>query len=244
MSENDRQLFDLRKKIETYELNELQKQLETYDFRTRILLFQSKAVRLNSRCRFLLTDKGEFHLNECFWSLKNATRGSQACHCRSKLDSPDSFFEKRMLARSNHVSILHLVKPRNSNAMYYKPLDLCQDENLNDFYMFRVSDSENVFKWYEMYRVKTNILRFRVKVRELKKKDLIDAVYNTDSGEWHLTDCIKCVKWDNGPDTCHCQSAIMNPWKYLKDVYDFVDSEKLVEKIRNEKVPVNFKTSL
>lgn len=243
MSENDRQFFDLRKKIETYELIELRKRLETYDFRTKILLFQCTAVRLNSRCRFLLTDKGEFHLNECFWSLKNAC-GFHTCQCRSKLDSPDSFFEESILAHTNNVSTLHLVKPRNSKAMYYKPLDMCQDENLHDFYMFRVLDSENVFKWYEMYKVRTNVLRFRVKVRELKKQDLIDAVYNTDSEEWHLTDCIKCVKWDNGPDTCHCQSAMMNPWKYLEEVYNFVDGEKLVEKIRNEKVPVNFKKNL
>lgn len=224
-----------------HELLKLRKRLEIYDFRTKILHFQTMAVRLNSRSRFVLTSKDEFHLNECFCSLEKYSIDNLPCRCRSALDFPDNFFEKRMMAHSKYVLSVHRIKSINSSTQCYKRLDFKKgDESLTDFYQFRVLDFENIHKWYEMYKAKTNVLQFRVKVRELKKKHLIDAVYNAESGEWHLTDCMRSIKWDYGSDTCHCQSAMMNPWKYLKEVYHFVDWGKIFDTICNEKVPVKF----
>lgn len=242
------QLYDLQKKIShlsdnmsdnNSELYDLRKQLQIHEYRTSILYFQSIAKRLNSRSQFLLNCKGEFHLNDCLWSFKNTPTGPDNCCCRSALCFPDRFFENKMMSHSKHISILRELKPKTSSTVY-KPLGK-EDESLNDFYQFWVLDSENIYKWYEMYKSKLNVLKFQIKVRELKKKNFIDAIYNSESGEWHLTDCISCSKWDLGSDTCHCQLAMVNPWKYLKEVYNFIDWEQIIEEMRNEKVPVNFK---
>lgn len=228
---------------ENQELLLLKSQLETYIYRTNILYFQSLASRYNSRSQFLLKGSA-FHLNDCVWSLNNATCGPDTCHCYLALESPDHYFDSRIQHPSKYMQIskLHLIRKRDLNKDY-KPLNLnLEDEHLNDFYQYRVLDSENIHKWYEMYKKKTNVLQFQVKVRELNIASEIDAVFNFESKEWHLTDCIRSVAWDLGPDTCHCQKAVLNPWKYLKERYNYIDAKKTMDRINAKQTPVNFKS--
>lgn len=227
----------------SYVLLTLKKQLQTYNYRTNILHFQVVARRFNSRLQFLLNSNEEFHLNDCIWSLKNAPCGPDTCHCHSVFGNPEVFIEDRMKypEKSIPISNLHRIKLGNPNKDY-RLLVLEEDESLSDFYQYRVLDLENVSKWYEMYKAKRNALQFQVKVREMNIEEEIDAMYNVESKEWHLTDCIRSVKWDLGPDTCHCQSAMVNSWRYLKERYNYVDWKKIEEKKRMKRIPKNYKT--
>lgn len=201
-------------------LADLKKKLQSYQFRTKILHFELVSHRLNSRLHFILNGKGEFHLNDC-----NPT---SSCRCRKVLDSPEDFFEDRINSPPNyiHSSKLHFKETPNEKK-FYKPLfQLDKDELDKDFYQFRVLDSENICTWYEAYQKKTNVLQFQVKVRDLKIESEIDIVYNLESKEWHLTDCIRSAYCDLGFDTCHCQKAIRDPMKYLKDKYNYIELKK------------------
>lgn len=224
----------------------LKKQLQTYDYRTSILHFQAVACRFNSRLQVFLNSQGEFHLNDCIWSRNNAPCGPDTCHCHSAFDHPEAFIEGRMLYPEKFLPIsnLHILKLGKPNRDY-KLLDLSEnDESLSDFYYYRVLDLENITKWYEMYKTKRNVLQFQVKVNEMNINEEIDVMYNSESKEWHLTDCIRSVKWDLGPDTCHCQKAMCNPWKYLEERYNYMDWEKIAEQKRMKKIPKNFKITL
>lgn len=205
------------------QLANLKKTLQSYQFRTKILYFELVSRRLNSRLHFILNENGEFHLNIC---------DPDACRCRKVLDSPDLYFEDRIHAPPNYVhsSKVHFKETPNEKKIY-KPLD---EEDDKEFYQFRVLDSENLCTWYEAYQKKTNVLQFRVKVRELKIETEIDAAYNLESNEWHLTDCIRSACWNLGFDTCHCQKAMMDPGKYLKDKYNYIELKK--KKTHHEKV--------
>lgn len=202
-------------------LDNLKKTLQSFQFRTKILYFELVARRLDSHLHFTLNDKEEFHLNDC------DSDDSNTCRCLKVLNSPDTFFDDRINSPPNFVqtSKLHFNEetPPNKEKVY-KPLD--EDENDKEFYQFRVLDSENISTWYETYKKKTNVLQFRVKVRELKIEDELDVVYNLKSKEWHLTDCIRSVHWNFGFDTCHCQKAMMDPMKYLNDKYNYVEVKK------------------
>lgn len=229
---------------ESNELTLLKKQLQTHNYRTSILNFQITAFRFNSRLRFLLNDLNSFHLNNCIWSVKNAQCGPDTCHCCFVLDSPETFFEAQMNNPNKYFSISDFYENINTedNKNDYKPyIGNEEEENLKDFYYYRVLDSRNIFMWYELYKKKAHALQFQIKVRELKKEDKIDAVYNVDSKEWHLTDCERSIQWDSGPDTCHCQKAMHNPWKYLKQKYNFINIPKLQNKYKNYKTPIYYK---
>lgn len=230
---------------ENQELLLLKSQLQTYVYRTNILYFQSLSSRFNSRSQVLLKST-EFHLNDCIWSLNNAICGPDTCHCHWALECPDRYFEDHMKYPSKYMQIskLHLIR-KGDLKKDYKPLVLnLEDEHLNDFYQYRVLDLENIHKWYEMYKKKTNVLQFQVKVRELDIEKEIDAIFNFESKEWHLTDCIRSVAWDLGPDTCHCQKAMINPWKYLEERYNYVDAKKTIERMNAKQIPVNFKSKV
>lgn len=221
----------------------LKEKLQTCIYRTSLLYFQVVAFRFNSRCKFILNDRNHFHLNNCIWSRNDAECGPDTCHCGFALDSPETFFEKQMKNSSHFFSVskLHNINTIEDCRDHYKPLNIEKDESLKDFYQFRVSDSQNIFLWYEMYEKKTKALQFQIKVRELEKEHLIDAVYNVNSKEWHLTDCIRSVKWKMGPDTCHCSQAMLKPWNYLKNTYHFVNVQKLNEKMKLLKIPKYYK---
>lgn len=226
------------------ELRRLEEQLKTYSYRTRILYFQLLANRYNSRCRFLLNSRQEFHLNDCVWSLENATCGPDTCHCHLAISNPEEFLDDRMKNPNSYLEIskMHDVESQKLKKDP-KPLVLGEtDESLDDFYQYRVLDSENVYKWFEKYKSKTNALKFQVKVRETRKQDLIDAIYNSESGEWHLTDCSRCVDKNARPDTCHCHKAMIDPWKYLQETYNFVDVKAILG--IKQKIPKNYKTAL
>lgn len=176
----------------------------------------------------MLNSKNEFHLNDCDHSLKDTSAASDTCRCHKVLDSPDTFFEDRTTCPPNYVQISKLhFNDTEKDKKFYKPLfQIDDDEDLKDFYQFRVLDSENICKWYEAYLKKTNVLQFQVKIRELNREDEIDVVYNLESKEWHLTDCIRSVSWNLGLDTCHCQKAMVDPLKYLKEKYNYVTLKK------------------
>lgn len=230
----------------SHDLLVLNERLQTYDYRSSILYFQVLARRFNSRLRFLLNGKGKFHLSDCFWSLENVKYGPDTCHCRNSLTNPEAFFENRMKYPEKYFPISDL-RPIKLEYPFqdYKPLVLGEkDESLNDFYRYRVLDFENAHKWYDIYKTKTNALRFRLKVREMNVKDEIDAVYNSESKEWHLTDCMRSVAWELGHDTCFCHQAMSNPWKYLKTKYNYIDWQKIEKKKQTKIVPQNFKTIL
>lgn len=225
------------------ELTLLKKQLETHNYRTSILKFQSLAYLFDSRCQFVLNSRNEFHLNNCMWSDKKARYGPDTCHCCFALESPETFFEKHMENPKKYFRVENFHDINDTLKVYkyvYKPYFTNEEESLDDFYHHRVLDYNNIFKWYELYKKKANVLKFQIKVRELKKEQKIDAVYHRISEEWHLTDCKRSVQWRLGPDTCHCQKAMQNPWKYLKEKYNFVDVQKLVKKLKNEKTPPHF----
>lgn len=206
---------------ENIPLANLKKSLLSNQIRTKILYFELVSRRLNSRLHFILNEKGEFHLNIC-----NPT-GPDTCQCHKVLDAPDIFFEDCMNTPPNYcrnVPNSHLKK-NAADENLSKPL-FQLDEDVKDFYQFRVLDLENISKWYEAYEEKTNVLNFRVKVRELKIENEIDTVYNPESKEIHLTDCIRSVHCDLGSDTCHCRKAMMDPMKYLKLKYNFIEVKK------------------
>lgn len=232
------------------ELTRLKKQLLTHEYRTSILNFQVTAYRFNSRCQFLLNDQNNFHLNNCMWSAKDAECGPDTCHCCFVLDSPEAYFDRQVQNPRNYflVADFHSLKinDNNHNIEDYKKnskpyLANEEEESLQDFYYYRVLDSQNIFKWYEMYKKKAIALQFKIKVRELKKEHRIDAVYNAVSQEWHLTDCERSIHWQAGPDTCHCHKAMLNPWKYLKQRYNFVDLEKISNKFKSQILPKYYK---
>lgn len=231
------------------ELTFLKKQLQTHEYRTSILNFQITAYRFNSRCRFLLNDRNNFHLNNCIWSTKNAECGPDTCHCCFVLDSPETFFEQQIKNPTKYFSVSDFHpfnNNNNSNTKDYKKnskpyLVNEEEESLHDFYYYRVLDSQNILKWYEMYKKKSIALQFRIKMRELKKEHRIDAVYNIISQEWHLTDCERSIHWQSGPDTCHCHKAMLNPWKYLKQRYNFVDMQKVQNKFMTQTLPKYYK---
>lgn len=228
---------------ENTDLMLLKEKLQTCSYRTRILYFQVVAFRFNSRCKFVLNDRNSFHINNCIWSKNDAKCGPDTCHCSFALNSTKTFFENQMKNSSHYFSIfqLHNINIKEDYTAHYKPLNLEKEENLKDFYLSRVLDSQNIFLWYEMYQKKTMALQFQIKVRELEKEHLIDAVYNVNSKEWHLTDCIRSVKWNMGVDTCHCFNAMEKPWKYLKNTYNFVDVQKMNEKMKLQKIPKYYK---
>lgn len=228
---------------ESDELTLLKKQLRTHNYRTCILNFQVIAFRYNSRFRFLLNDQNCFHLNNCMWSVKNAQCGPDTCHCSFVLDSPETFFEAHINKPEKYYSISDLHKTNNTedNQNDYKPYFAnAEEESVKDFYYCRVLDSKNIMMWYELYKKKAHALQFQIKVRELKKENQIDAVYNVESKEWHLTDCERSIQWQSGPDTCHCQTAMKNPWKYLKQKYNFVDMSKFLDRLKNQKIPIYY----
>lgn len=228
---------------ESTELKLLNEKLSTLTYRTSILNFQIVAFRFNSRCQFLLNHLNNFHLNNCIWSKKDATCGPDTCHCCFVLDSPEAFFEKQIKNPSNFYSVSELdnINRPTDDCKHYKPLNLYEEESLKDFYKFRVLDSKNIFRWYELYEKKTKALYFQIKIRELKMEHQIDAVYNLESNEWHLTDCIRSVKWKSGPDTCHCYQAMLDPKKYLKKRYHFIHIEKVFEKMKLQEIPQYYK---
>lgn len=212
----------------------LKKRLQTYSYRTDILYFQLVSRRMNSRLKFILNDRGEFHLNDCVWSMRGAVEGPDTCYCYKAIETPEEFFERRIKNPSKDAII------DNTTDFKQSPLEADKEENEKEFYVCRVLDSENVSKWYEEYKKITHALQFQVQVRELNKQNEIDAVYNTGSGEFHLTDCIRSVNCDLGPDTCHCAKAMQNPWKYLETTYHYIDLKKVIEVIKQHKIPVRY----
>ena len=208
-------------------LDSLKSELEIFLYRKQILYFELLSKRLNSRLRFIINDKSEFHLNNCVWSRDDAVEGPDTCHCSSALYSPNEFFDNQINCHSSYSKV---SDPKNRKTHVY-----LKDKFLNnkDFYYRRVLDRQSILKWYEMYKNKVNIIQFRIKVRQLGKENEIDAFYNPNSKEWHLTDCIRSVECDKGPDTCFCQKAILDPLKYLKEKYNYVD-------VQNQITPVNY----
>lgn len=228
---------------ESSELTLLKEKLKNHIYRTSILHFQVLSFRFNSRCKFLLNNRNYFHLNNCIWSRNDSKCGPDTCHCNF-FECSETYFEKQIKNTSNYISVskLHdIYKLTEDNKHSYKPWDGNEEESLKEFYEFRVLDSKNIFMWYEMYEKKTKALQFQIKVREMEKEHQIDAVYNVESKEWHLTDCIRSIKWKSGPDTCHCYPAMLNPWKYLKNKYNFIDIKKISDKMKLQEIPKYYK---
>lgn len=216
------------------ELVLLKKRLQTHSYRTDILYFQLVSYRMNSRLKFVLNEKEEFHLNNCAWSVKGAVEGPDTCYCYKALNSPEDFFEIRIKNPSKDPIVCSPIDSKRSSFEAYK------EENVTDFYFCRVLDSKNLAKWYEEYKKIKHALQFQVQIREVNKQEKIDAVFNATSKEFHLTDCIRSVKCDMGPDTCHCAKAMMNPWKYLENTYKFINLKKVVEDIKQQKIPIHY----
>lgn len=216
------------------ELTLLKERLQTHTFRTDILYFQLISYRMNSRIKFVLNDKN-FHLNDCVWSAKDSTVGPDTCHCVNAHHSPEKFFEVQI----NTPSKLSIIE-NSTDLKKVAPFQADKDENVNDFYFCRVLDSENICKWYEEYKKKKHFLEFQVQIRELNREKEIDAVFNPKSKEFHLTDCVRSVNGDLGPDTCPCAKAMMSPWKYLKDKYHYINLKKVIEKIKKKETPIRY----
>lgn len=218
------------------QLSLLNKRFLTLEYRMKILYFHVISYRMNGRLKFLLNERGSFHLNDCDWSRKNPVDGPDTCHCHIALDSPEEFLENRIRKRSKFP----LNAPADTLFLKQSQFEANEEENVQDFYFLRVLDFENASRWHEEYKKKTNALRFQIKVRELNKQHEIDAVFNSESKEFHLTDCIRSLKCHEGPDVCHCSKAMTNPWKYLKNTYHYLDLKKIRETYSQTTKPIRF----
>lgn len=70
------------------------------------------------------------------------------------------------------------------------------------------------------FAVRMNVLKFVEAVHNLGLEEQIRIVPNENDGLLHLSDCI----WSNdaateGPDQCHCSSALENPSRYFRIKY-------------------------
>lgn len=214
-------------------LDELKKQLKTYEFRTNVLRFQVLSCRYKSRLQFLWHKEQDYHLNSCVWSDKNCDVGPDTCYCYSALYSPEKFFDKRM--KQSNFEKLNTVP----ECVYKSFPEDEKEEDDHDFYFSRVLDRENIFKWYEAYNERLNILRFKLTVREMGEQENIDVTYNYFSHEWHLTDCVRCVN-PLLKDTCHCVVAMTDPAKYLSETYNIIDVKKLLQAYNNKITPIHY----
>ena len=217
------------------DINALRIRLKIYKHRLKLLYFLLLSNRFNSRLRIRLNKRGEFHLNNCEWSVDDIILGPDTCHCYIAISNPDAYFENQT-KDSSDISTLYPMDAKD----FKMSIPFSKDESNCEFYFNRLLDFEGVPKWYEAYKSTVNPLNFQIKVRELKKEDEIDAI---DNSEWHLTDCLKCVDLNKGPATCHCQKAMENPWKYLKEKYSYIDFEKIANKIKKKKLPINYKSA-
>lgn len=228
--------------IRQNELNEvasLKKQLQIHVYRTLILRFKVLCQRYNCRLRVLLNDRKEFHLNDCEWSWKNATLGPDTCSCSNAIRFPEEYFSFSVEKETpSNCPLSSDFYPIFRHYKDYHPE--AEEESIDDFYLYRVSDFENVSKWYELYKAKHDALSFQVKIRELRRESEIDAIYNSRSKEWHLTDCERSVNWQLGAHVCHCRKAMMDPWKYLKGRYRYVNFEKFSQRVKEKKYPKNY----
>lgn len=217
------------------ELSLLNKSLQTHNYRTDILYFQLVSYRMNSRLKFLLNDRGRFHLNDCNWSVKNAVDGPDTCYCYIALDSPEHFLENQIKKHSK-FPIIDVDTTHSKQT----PYEADKEENVKDFYFCRVVDFGNCSRWYEEYIKKKHALQFQIKVREINKEHEIDAVFNSESKEFHLTDCIRSSRCYDGPNVCHCSNAMKDPWKYLKNTYHYLNLKKIRETYLQRIKPVRY----
>ena len=209
---------------------DLRKLQNCVPLRLNLLYFHVLAIRLNSRLRLILNKDEVIHLNDCIWARDDTVEGPDTCHCVSALTSPKKFF-KTSTNESNDRSSLDVLVPLKK-VEGNEPFSY--EENEKVFYYHRVLDIDNIHKWYEIYVKKVYPLLFRHRVRQLKKECDIDAIKNNTSGEWHLTDCVRSIKWDEGPHTCHCQYAMQEPFLYLKEKYNMVVNQNVEIK------PINY----
>lgn len=216
------------------DLASLKAKYSIYCSRFDILRFEVTSCNLNSKLTFILNARNEVHLNNCIWSDDNAFNGPDTCHCHRALNSPENYLESIMNKPWNFV-VLTKTKFKDLS-----PRAFTTEEEDKDFYMYRMNDRENIHKWYELYKKQKNAYEFKIKVRELEKENEIDALFNSESGEWHLTDCIRVKDNDQGPHVCHCQVAMMNPSEYLKNTYNLIDMKSISKYINDKKTPVNY----